>query len=730
MMAAPQSLEQSRNLKAAVRYAEKFGFAVFPVYEPAQAAGKIDCTCPPHSKTRGPDGVCTNTGKHPRTPRGFQDASRDLSVIQRWWRDWPHANIGVAVDPSKVFLLDIDPRNGGDDSLTDLQQEHGQLPDAPTVLTGGGGRHIWFKRPDIPPGFKFKKEIAPGVEVKCQQGYVVVPPSAHASGKAYDWELSQHIKDLPLGPPPAWVLQCALQPVTVAGGASTAKPTEGLLGRAFLEAGYYIRDLGPDRAAVRCPWEAEHTSGVRGDSSTIVWAPRAGDTLGHFHCSHAHCATRTWQAVLDALPELAVATAKAAVPKNRPPEQTEQTDDAPDVEWPKLLAVKADNTLKRTEGNAALILGNAAEWAGVIQYDEFRDAVFFAAPPPRIPGLPAPAPGDVLADHHYQYVGHWFVRFRGLNLGHDAIARAVKTAAQHHVVNPLTAYLDQLRWDGDPRLDVWLHHYLGADDNPATHAMGRLWLIQCVARARQPGCQADHMLVLEGAQGVGKSTAIRILGSEFYRGNLPSLRDTDKACHAIQGGWIIEVGELDALRGAEGTRVKNFLTQVSDHYRSPYAREYVNRPRRCVFVGTTNEGSYLQDPTGARRFWPVRVTHLDRHGLERDRDQLFAEAAHRFRDGEPWWPTGGLDLRHAQEERFAADEWEDRITEFIQTRPEVTNDEIYQHLKIDPRDQNQVTRSRIAGIMHRAGRELVRRRSGGRGSRFYRTWASGDEVAE
>lgn len=715
------AVDESKNLKAAIRYAEKYGCAVFPVFEPIQTDAGLDCACPKGSKTRD-RGRCTNAGKHPRTPRGFLDASRDLAQIKRWWLDWPRANIGVAVDPSNVFLLDVDPRNGGADSLADLQQKHQRLPDAPTVLTGGGGLHVWFRRPEIPQGFKFKKEIAPGVEVKCQQGYVVVPPSLHSSGKHYDWELSQHLEDLPLELPPAWVVQLALQPVTGAAAASNSKATDGLIGRAFVEAGFYLRDLGTDRGVVRCPWEGEHTSGVRGDSSTIVWAPRAGDSLGHFHCSHAHCANRTWQQVLDALPKQAVAAAKRAIPKAAA-EAKEQAAPDPD-EWSTILAVRPDNRLKKTEGNAILLLANSAEWRGLLQYDEMQDAVLFAGPVPHMAGFAPPRPGEHVSDVHYLYIQHWLNRQRGLELGVDAVARAVAAAARLHVVNPLLLYLDGLVWDGQERLKSWLHGYLGADDTPAVSAMGKLWLIQCVARATRPGCQADHMLVLEGKQGVGKSTAVRILGGEFYRGNLPTLRDPDKACHAIQGGWIIEVGELDALRGAEGTRVKNFLTQVCDHYRSPYAREYVNRPRRCVFVGTTNEGSYLQDPTGARRFWPVRVSRLDRHGLERDRDQLFAEASHLLRQGAVWWPTDDVGLAEAQEERFAVDDWEDRISAFVATRDEVTTDEVYQHLRIEPRDQNAFTRGRVGAVMTRLGFELVRRRSGGRGSRMYRVWVA------
>ena len=699
-------IKDSRNLKAAIRYAEKFGFAVFPVFEPIPGdKTPLECTCPKHSKTRDPKTkLCTNAGKHPRTARGFLDASRDLVQIKAWWREFPTASVGVAVDPSGIFLLDIDPRNEGDEGLNDLIQAHQPLPDTPIVLTGGGGRHIWFKRPEIPQGFKFKPLIAPGVEVKCQQGYVVVPPSLHAAGRTYDWELSAHLDDIPLAPPPQWVVQLALTPIAQESqSSSTANAAEGMIGRAFIEAGWWIRDLLPDRGVVRCPWESEHTSGVRGDSSTVVFAPRAGRTLGYFHCSHAHCANRSLDDVLKALPEAAVKKARKHVPP--PPPDTGNTTD-PKADWCKLLAFSASGAYRRIEGNAALLLANDPEWKGLLQYDELRDVVFFGGPVPAMPGFPSPSPGEILTDAHYQYIQHWLARNRGLDLGHDVIGRAVKVAARAIIVNPLLTYLDSLKWDGIPRVSLWLDQYLHAERTPQAEAMGRMWLVSCVARARRPGCQADHMLVLEGAQGSGKSSAVRILGGEFYRGNLPSLRDTDRACHAIQGGWLIEVGELDALRGAEGTRVKNFLTQTTDHYRSPYAREYVSRPRRCVFIGTTNESTYLQDTTGARRFWPVRVGELDRHGLERDRDQLWAEADHLLKQGATWWPGADLDLSAVHEDRFFHDEWEEAVLSFVASRPHGCGSaDIYDYLGIKMSDRDGYTKARLSGVLHRAGYE-------------------------
>ena len=129
-------------------------------------------------------------GKEPLTPHGFKDASIYPEAIAGWWRRWPAANVAIATGTlSGVAVLDIDPRNGGDESLRDLEARYGPLPDTPTVLTGGGGQHYYFA---IPKGMTVRsRRLAPGVDLKGEGGYVVAPPSVHPSGQRYVWELAR-----------------------------------------------------------------------------------------------------------------------------------------------------------------------------------------------------------------------------------------------------------------------------------------------------------------------------------------------------------------------------------------------------------------------------------------------------------------------------------------------------------------------------------------------------------
>jgi putative DNA primase/helicase len=284
----------------------------------------------------------------------------------------------------------------------------------------------------------------------------------------------------------------------------------------------------------------------------------------------------------------------------------------------------------------------------------------------------------------------------------------VVMAARVNTVHPLRDYLTTMRdkWDATQRVGTFAAHYLGCEDTEYTRAVAKMWLISCAARGVVPGCQVDHMIVLEGKQGANKTSALRILAKDWFCPSLPDLRDDKAASERIQGVWLCEIGELDALRGASATRVKDFLTRTFDRYRPAYARHVVDRKRACVFAGSTNEHVYLVDHSGGRRFWPLRVAvtkPIDREALARDVDQIWAEAAMLHQVHEPWWPTEDMraTLSEQQEARYMPDEWEAKASEWCDGRDECTvADVLGGPLGIEPgkwsqQDQNRVSRALI-----------------------------------
>ena len=195
----PDPVEEHRSaiLDAALQYAS-WGWRVFPVH--TWEDGRCTCGNP----------ECEHVAKHPRTSHGFKEATTRQEIIKGWWTKWPGSNIGVATGrDSGLVVLDIDPRNGGNDSLYKLEKEFGRLSDTVESQTGGGGRHFLFKYPNrhIP----CKGTIRPGLDLKAEGGYIIAPPSRHASGKLYRWELSSCPDDVELAPLSEWLLQIIMK---------------------------------------------------------------------------------------------------------------------------------------------------------------------------------------------------------------------------------------------------------------------------------------------------------------------------------------------------------------------------------------------------------------------------------------------------------------------------------------------------------------------------------------
>src|SRR5262249_53482901 len=260
-------------------------------------------------------------------------------------------------------------------------------------------------------------------------------------------------------------------------------------------------------------------------------------------------------------------------------------------------------------------------------------------------------------------------------MGWDTIHRALEVISVRNKFHPVRDYLGGLRWDGAERLPTFLPIYFGTAHGAYEREIGRMFMVGMVARVMDPGCKADHLLVLEGPQGALKSTACGILGGRWFSDHLPDITAGKDASQHLRGKWLIEVSEMHAMGRAEATQLKSFITRQVERFRPSYGRLEVIEPRQCVFIGTTNRNAYLRDETGGRRFWPVKAGNIDAEALERDRDQLCAEAVERFSKRERWWPAKRFEQEHIMPEqaaRYEADAWEETIRDYVAKHSKVT----------------------------------------------------------
>jgi putative DNA primase/helicase len=383
--------------------------------------------------------------------------------------------------------------------------------------------------------------------------------------------------------------------------------------------------------------------------------------------------------------------------------------------WEQRL-VFTDKGYPASAGNIGLILEHDEPWKGQLRFDARSNRIVLG---PDAPIADGGARSYVASDD--TRIAMWFEHSRfGIRVSPSSasLTGAINVVAEGDTFDPVRDYLEGLRWDGKPRVATWLAAYLGADNTRLHAEYGKCWAVSAVARVFQPGCQVDHTLVMIGPQGKRKSSALRVLATrdEWFTDQVPSLSDRKAAAEVLEGRWIIELGELDALKRSELSTAKAWLTAREDRFRAAYARRAESHGRRCVFAASTNEETFLRDSTGNRRFWPVSVGNVDLEALERDRDQLWAEAVHLFRAGEPWHITDheiAAESIVVQEEHRQGDPWESAIESYLARKSDVLiADLLKDAIDLDIARQDQAAANRAARCLQKLGWKRKQKRAG------------------
>jgi predicted P-loop ATPase len=355
--------------------------------------------------------------------------------------------------------------------------------------------------------------------------------------------------------------------------------------------------------------------------------------------------------------------------------------------------------------NAISVMQGHPRFAGRIWYDTFHQDIFTS--------WDTTEPRQWVDSDRVRVAAVFQREFGLVKFGDELIEKTVIAVAQENQRDELRDWLKSLRWDGTPRLDDWLQRSVGASADEYHTAIGRNFIISMVARGLMPGCKVDTMLVIEGAQGAGKSRLLAILGGKYYAELTESL-DTKDFFVVLQGKWLLEIAELDAFRRTDVTRIKQALSSQQDRCRLPYAKRATDLPRRVVFAGSTNETEYLRDATGARRFWPLTVASIDHEWLHINREQLFAEAVDAFNNKASWWDIPVEAAKAQADERRETDAWEPVIAEWCIGHYDVLVSEVLTGIGVDISRQDKTAQMRIANIMRTIGYRKDRIYRGGK----------------
>lgn len=352
-----------------------------------------------------------------------------------------------------------------------------------------------------------------------------------------------------------------------------------------------------------------------------------------------------------------------------------------------------------------------------IAYDEFGDVLMLSRDGGRN--------WEPFCDQHYVDL-----QMRLADIGFGRVARDVLRDVVYKVgidnkFDSARLWLDSLPpWDGISRIDTFAARYLGAEDTPYTRTVGRYWWTALAGRVLDRGCKADMVPVLVGPQGARKSSTIAAIPpdrAQFAELSLDE-RDAD-ASRKIRGRLVIEFSELRGLSLRDSESLKAFIVQ-QDEVWTPKFKEFTQRyPRRCVFVGSTNSEQFLSDKTGERRWLPIRVGECRPDDVARDREQLWAEAAMRFRANGVEWQDAER-LAGVEHERYKMpDVWEERIEGWLNTPSPISKErpgdkpfrmeEVFAALGIDCSRINRGAENRVGSILRALGYDRKREMRGG-----------------
>ena len=571
-------MEETKMLDAALEYAAR-GLAVFPLAE----GTKIPCI-----------------------QGGFTQATTDEEQIRLFWSARPNCNIGIATGgmSNGLVVIDVDLDNDkGEDGYITLkawENEHGELPEGACATSPRGGMHLYFVS-DEPFSSSVNKDL--GVDVRADGGFVVAPPSVREDGRFYEWDL--HIDDY--GIP-----------------------------RADENTKAFINKVQEGR--------------LNGDKKFVlpdrIRDGERNDTLFRYACSlQAHSVpddviTASVMGVNKSLCDNPVSDSECEkIVNSALSKRKGLSDEAVAMKRTvyRMLDCNDKGAPYQTITNCMTVLTNDPLLVGRFGYNMIAYTKTIEAP---VPWDTTPGTRQI-TDVDYSQFAAYIEKEYGLHSKTKAID-AIANVCSFNRFNPIKEWLESLKWDGTPRTRGLLPLFLGCAESDYNTAVIELFMRGAIARALMPGTKFDHMIVLIGKQGIGKSTFLRRLAhnNEWFNDNFNTI-EGDNAVEKLRGMWMVEMAELLATKKAkEIESIKAFITSRVDVIRPKYGRETEQRPRVCVIAGTTNDFDFLSDPTGNRRFIPIHCLAEEPQEILFDDssqeffDQCWAEIYARWKDGE------------------------------------------------------------------------------------------------
>jgi len=649
----------------------------------------------------------------------YEDSSTSPERIKHWFHPqegiWRGMNIGLACG-SVISVADLDvkdDKNGIKEYESHFGFEHGRTP---TATTPSGGVHIVFRHVT---GFRTRTNVLAGVDTRGSKrdggvgSHIVVYPSVvdvHTTGEirkvSYAWDIGGSPQE-----PPEKLIQTVAKIIEF-------KPRDNNRpgrGNENVDDGDYFPDATLedvsnalekiDPSCDRDQWlyigMSIHSEwdGTDGFDIWHEWSSKGSNYKNERDCWNV------WQSFTNEEGGITIATMFKVARVNgyrKPGELSPELVES--------LRYNDKGGLKNTNHNLWVILQSPEfrdEFQGFLKFDIFKDHIL--------------AGSQEFVNEGYTHIARWVSTTFMFERGPDTVRQYSRMIAKDNSIDTLKEYVEDLVWDGKDRLPA-LAKILCATNDYQKSVISK-WLIGGVARAMIPGCTSTHMLILHGAQGIGKSRFFEALSPhKDWFTDSPTFkfqRDTANRDEEIklQGKWIVEVPELAGIWKSDYNDLKNFLTLQAPTVRKPYDPDPTDMPRRCVFGGSTNSDDVINDPTGSRRFAFLKVgtNKINVEWVNKNSDQIWAQAKSLFDAKQTWWfDDDEMELQTEENKVFRRSHpWTDPILDWAQDKSRFTSADIFKYvLHMELQKQNQRDLADCKGILETAGWRRSTMRSG------------------
>lgn len=582
--------------------------------------------------------------------------------VKEWWTKYPYANIGIATGKiSGISVIDIDTYKTPSTPLD-------RFPKTLTVRTGNGGYQLYYNYVE---GLTISADAypdLPAVDIRSDGGFVVAPPSVtdflkngEKSGGEYTFFDTRAIANFPID---------IIKPVKKR---RTLTSTIGV------------------------------SVGGRNDSiaSIIGKLLLSEGNTDKFITEVLPAIERINATYLPPLPKEELITTFNSIVKKELERRSKLILSPIQPEGADPIEINLDRTKSGTPysnmANVIKVLEKHPYYAGTIKYNTFRQEIEYNKKPFE--------EGDLVKIQYFMQTEVGLT-----SISKDAVYSAVLHYANTNSYDEAKDWANTLEWDGNERLSKWVIEATGITDTKYHRAVGAQWILGSVKRILIPGYQFDHALVLVGGQGIGKTSFFRIVGGDWYKSYTGAMDNKDFYL-ALRGALIVDLDEGAALSKAESIKMKSIITETHDEFRAPYDRVMKKYPRRFVFSMSTNDAEPFKDVTGNRRYWTVDVKQkINFKWLQENRDQIFAEAIHYFKNNIDVIEVPVEDARASQESHISEDPWTGIICKYIRNQDEykegkesffITMDTIFSDVFRDESllKLNSSVRQRIANIL-------------------------------